>query len=1075
MISTVLDERRLPSLRGGLAIAHCRYSTTGSTIWENAQPTYRLGPRRALAIGHNGNLVNTRELLGQLERRPCATAGVDGHGAADRPARRRAGRGHRRGARGPAPRPRRVQPGHPRRAPGHRRARSRTASGRWSWAGCPAGARRADRRRACGRRRRGAGWCLSSETAGLDIVGAEYVRDVEPGEIVILEPGQAPRSVRYAEATPALCVFELIYFARPDSYMEGRNLYEARRRMGEQLALEHPVDADLVMPVPDTGAPAAAGYAEASGLPYREGMYRNRYAGRTFIQPSAGPAPPRRDDQAQPAPRGRHRQAADRRRRFDRARHDDQADRRAAAQGRGDARSTSGSAPRRSTTRASTASTRRSRPSSSPRPTRSPRSASSSARTRSATCRSAACSPRSTCRTSGSASPASTATTRSPCRTTRRAASSCSRSRSSRGCRDRARPRSAPIARPASTSPPASGPSSSCAPTSSRRAGRRSSAAWAGSAARSRIPAGYREPLLIASTDGVGTKTAIAAAVGRFDTIGIDLVAMCADDVVCCGAEPLAFLDYVAVGRLDPDGVAELVGGVAAGCRDAGCGLVGGETAEHPGLMEADEFDLAGCCIGVVERSRVIDGSAVRAGDAIVGLARPGCTSNGFSLVRSLIAQWDLDLAEPYQARLRRSLGDAADRAAAGRRPERGDGDARRGPADADPDLCPGRARARGRRSVRRARHPGPRPHHRRRPARQRAAGAAGRPRRAARPGALAMPSVMRLFGRSAGWTTTELRATFNGGLGMVVVVPAAAVAAAIGAARRPRHRGDGRRRGGRRGRPTAARYVEGALESVAERERRGCAIAVGVSGAGSNLRALARQPTWRARRRDRPRLRRSRVRGPGLGRRAGDRHRARPRWRRRDAGRRPSRAPRPTSSSWPATCGSSGRPSSPRSPGQILNTHPSLLPAFPGAHAVHDALAHGARVTGCTVHLVDETLDGGPIVAQEAVAILPGDDDATPPRPHPGRRAPAAAARRRACSSRGGVGRPDGRRVTIDLDAGRRRAAGATPGAAVRLGQDRARDFARGLVAPGFELVSTGGTARALRDAGLPVTDVAA
>jgi len=94
--------------------------------------------------------------------------------------------------------------------------------------------------------------------------------------------------VRYAEANPALCVFELIYFARPDSYMEGRNLYEVRRRMGEQLALEHPVEADIVIPVPDTGAPAAAGFSEASGLPYREGMYRNRYAGRTFIQPSQG-------------------------------------------------------------------------------------------------------------------------------------------------------------------------------------------------------------------------------------------------------------------------------------------------------------------------------------------------------------------------------------------------------------------------------------------------------------------------------------------------------------------------------------------------------------------------------------------------------------------------------------------------------------------------------------------------------------------------------------------------------------------------------------------------------------------
>ena len=109
---------------------------------------------------------------------------------------------------------------------------------------------------------------------------------MEPGEIVVLEAGREPVSVRYAEATPALCVFELIYFARPDSYMEGRNLYEARRQMGMQLAGEHPVEADLVMPVPDTGAPAAAGFAEASGIPYREGMVRNRYSGRTFIQPS---------------------------------------------------------------------------------------------------------------------------------------------------------------------------------------------------------------------------------------------------------------------------------------------------------------------------------------------------------------------------------------------------------------------------------------------------------------------------------------------------------------------------------------------------------------------------------------------------------------------------------------------------------------------------------------------------------------------------------------------------------------------------------------------------------------------
>jgi amidophosphoribosyltransferase len=291
MISTVLDERRLPSLRGNLAIAHCRYSTTGSTVWENAQPTYRQGPRRAIAIGHNGNLVNTRELLGQLQggraRLPASTdtelltALLADEPAADtvealvrvlprvRGAFSLVVLDQQRviGVRDPHG----FRPLVLGRLPAAERAHGGPSDGLW-----------------VGDTDARAGWCIASETAALDMVGAEFVRDVEPGELVVLEPGRPPRSVHYAEPDPALCVFELIYFARPDSYLEGRNLYEARRRMGEQLASEHSVAADLVIPVPDTGAPAAAGYAEASGLPYREGMYRNRYAGRTFIQPSQG-------------------------------------------------------------------------------------------------------------------------------------------------------------------------------------------------------------------------------------------------------------------------------------------------------------------------------------------------------------------------------------------------------------------------------------------------------------------------------------------------------------------------------------------------------------------------------------------------------------------------------------------------------------------------------------------------------------------------------------------------------------------------------------------------------------------
>jgi phosphoribosylformylglycinamidine cyclo-ligase len=294
------------------------------------------------------------------------------------------------------------------------------------------------------------------------------------------------------------------------------------------------------------------------------------------------------------------------------------------------------------------------------------------------------------------------------------------------------------------------------------------------------IPAGYREPLLISSADGVGTKTAIAAALGRFDTIGIDLVAMCADDVVCSGAEPLFFLDYVAVGRLDPPQAAELVGGVAAGCREAGCALVGGETAEHPGLMDPTSFDLAGCCVGVVERDRLIDGTAAEPGDAIVGLVSSGLHANGFSLVRSLLAQWDLDLARPYQEQLHRTLGADAAAAAIDAEPEHGLATL------GEVLLAPTRIYAQPLLALRVTLQT----------AGQDLLGIAhitggGLPANVPRalPAGLGarldplrwrMPSVMRLMGALGGLDDEEVRATFNGGIGMVVVVRPETVDATI-------------------------------------------------------------------------------------------------------------------------------------------------------------------------------------------------------------------------------------------------------------------------------------------------------
>ena len=285
------------------------------------------------------------------------------------------------------------------------------------------------------------------------------------------------------------------------------------------------------------------------------------------------------------------------------------------------------------------------------------------------------------------------------------------------------------------------------------------------------IPAGYREPVIVSSTDGVGTKTALASALARWDTIGIDLVAMCADDVVCSGAEPLAFLDYLAVGRLDPDAVAGLVGGVAAGCREAGCALVGGETAEHPGLMEPGTFDLAGTCLGIVERDDFLDGTAARQGDLIFGLPSSGLHANGFSLVRSLLAEFSIPLDRPYQAQLAMTLGDAGRDAALQAEP----GVVMQSVGEVL--LAPTRIYARRVLDTRRAlRDAG---HDLRGVAHITGGGLPGNVPRAlpaslgARldPERWTMPSAMWLMAALGGLEEFETRATFNGGLGMILVV----------------------------------------------------------------------------------------------------------------------------------------------------------------------------------------------------------------------------------------------------------------------------------------------------------------
>jgi amidophosphoribosyltransferase len=264
LVSQVFDERTLATLQGDLGIGHTRYSTTGSTTWDNAQPSFKTDGTHGLALGHNGNLVNTGELAHRVGRRGPAT--TDSDLVASLLSRE-----------GPD-----LETAALRVLPALRGAFSfvfmdeRTVFG----ARDPHGLRPL----AVGRLRDG--WVLASETAALDIVGARYVREVEPGELVSIDD-RGLRSMRYAE-TPrhALCLFEFVYLARADSRLYGRTVHEARREMGHRLARRAPAPADLVIPVPDTGHSAAAGFAEESRIPYGEGLIKNRYVHRTFIEPT---------------------------------------------------------------------------------------------------------------------------------------------------------------------------------------------------------------------------------------------------------------------------------------------------------------------------------------------------------------------------------------------------------------------------------------------------------------------------------------------------------------------------------------------------------------------------------------------------------------------------------------------------------------------------------------------------------------------------------------------------------------------------------------------------------------------
>ncbi|MFC5178152.1 amidophosphoribosyltransferase [Nocardioides taihuensis] len=278
LVSQVFDETTLDSLKGHLAIGHCRYSTTGASTWQNAQPTFRPTGDGSIALGHNGNLINTHDLAQMVADLPSDPGELDLHARELESSTNDTGLVTALLAHHPdttlEQRALEVLP---------------QLKGAFSFvwinedtlyaARDPQGIRPL----VLGRLERG--WVVASEDAALATVGASVVREVEPGELLAIDQ-DGLRSHTFAEPARKGCVFEYVYLARPDATISGRSVHEARVAMGRRLAREFPVDADLVMPVPESGTPAAAGYAEESGIPFGQGFVKNAYVGRTFIQPS---------------------------------------------------------------------------------------------------------------------------------------------------------------------------------------------------------------------------------------------------------------------------------------------------------------------------------------------------------------------------------------------------------------------------------------------------------------------------------------------------------------------------------------------------------------------------------------------------------------------------------------------------------------------------------------------------------------------------------------------------------------------------------------------------------------------
>ncbi|HOA16081.1 MAG TPA: amidophosphoribosyltransferase [Bacillota bacterium] len=621
LATEVFARQPVNPLKGHSAIGHVRYSTTGSSDIMNAQPMTFRYIDGMMALAHNGNITNASQL-----RRRLGKTGVVFQTTSDSELIGcTIARGYDLGMLGAI------------------RKAMETLDGAYSFivlqgdtvyaARDPHGFRPL----LVGEAADGSGYYVASESCALDVVGAVRIRDVEPGEIIYMTKNGIHSAGKMNGARHSSCIFEYVYLARPDSCIDDIGVAEARFELGRQLAREcRGLEADIVVPVPESGIGAAQGFAQESGLPYVMGMIKNRYMGRTFIQPTQN----MREmgvrlklNAVSSLVRGKRVVLVD-----------DSIVRGTTSRKLVDLMKRAGatevhfvvsSPPVKFGCHYGIDTTGRGELAATVKTTEQIRQMIGAESLHYLSMEGLVLSVERARRSSGSGS--------------RGFCTACFDGKyptaidaeENKTVLERfGEPREGSATyRSAGVDIDAGNKSVDLIkPHVNRTKTKGVMGGLGGFGALYDVSSlGMKEPVLVSGTDGVGTKLRIAIGMDKHDTIGIDCVAMCVNDCLVSGAKPIFFLDYIALGKLEPELVASIVKGIADGCDMAGCALVGGETAEMPGFYPYGEYDVAGFAVGAVEKKKMVDGSKIKPGDVVVGLSSNGLHSNGYSLARRVL------------------------------------------------------------------------------------------------------------------------------------------------------------------------------------------------------------------------------------------------------------------------------------------------------------------------------------------------------------------------------------------------------------------------------------------------------